>query len=63
MTDGGASIPRMKISPSPRPANDNGGIVPPWLQHPQPITILPMPDGWSAPVLTGPIEIVTPVAR
>jgi hypothetical protein len=64
VTDGGASIPAMKITTSPTPpANGNPGIVPPWLQKPQPITILPMPDGWSAPVLTGPLEIVTPVAR
>ena len=25
--------------------NRNTGIVPPWIQYP--ITILPMPDGWS----------------
>jgi len=32
------------------PPNGNPGIVPPWLQNP--ITILPMPDGWQeAPAL------------
>lgn len=64
VTDGGASMPRMKITTSPTPpANGNSGIVPPWLQKPQPITILPMPDGWEAPVLRGTFEVVAPVAR
>ncbi len=51
---GGMEIFRI-TSPS---INENTGIVPPWLQDP--ITILPMPDDWSAPVLEGPVEIVEP---
>lgn len=58
-------MPPMQINSTTTtpPANGNPGIVPPWLQKPQPITILPMPDGWSAPVPTNQFEVVTPVVR
>lgn len=43
-------MPPMKITETPAnpPANGNPGTVPPWLANP--IRILPMPDGWEAPV-------------
>jgi hypothetical protein len=50
VTGWAASIgPMTTIAPTP-PSNGNSGIVPPWLRNP--ITILPMPDGWQqAPTL------------
>ena len=61
MTDRRATLLGMKITE--RPPNGNPGIVPPWLQKPQPIKILPMPDGWEAPVPSNQFTLVVPVAR
>ena len=39
------------------------GIVPPWLQDPEPIRILPMPDGWNDEGNYLPVEPYGTVAR